>query len=571
VADSTEAGGRLGAAVALAGDEALIGAPGRDRVVRLVRDADGSWAGAGELRPATGSTGGPQGLGFGAALALDGARLVVGAPGAEGGRGAVHRRIRRNGAWEAEEPVASPVGEPGDGFGAAVALAEGRAVVGAPGADGGRGRAAVFDPAAAAPEVAWLDPELGLERVAGGEVRCREGEAAGFACEGVDLLSFLPLSAMGAGPAEQVSDTWGWNDPETGREYALVGRTAGLAFVDVTDPASPRFVGLMPANPSGARDIKVYRDHAFLTGDGAGEHGLLVFDLTRLRDAGARGAGASGAAGTAEARAGGGLLFEPDARYDRVASAHNLVIDTESGFAYTVGTNTGGESCGGGLHMIDIRDPLSPTFAGCYTDTEGLIWSGRTHDAQCTVYRGPDEAYRGRQLCFAANETALRIVDVTDKSAPEPIARASHPGTAYVHQGWLTEDHRYFLVNDELDEIVGTTDRTRTLVWDVAELDDPILVAEHLGPDQATDHNLYIRGDRAYLANYQAGVRVLDISDPENPVEVGWFDTTPYEGNPPGFLGGAWTAYPFLESGTVVVTSMNEGLFLLRPRPAVLP
>jgi choice-of-anchor B domain-containing protein len=261
---------------------------------------------------------------------------------------------------------------------------------------------------------------------------------------------------------------------------------------------------------------------------------------------------------------------EPDARYDLVASAHNLVIDTESGFAYTVGTNTGGQSCGGGLHMIDIREPLRPTFAGCYTDTEGLIWTGRTHDAQCTVYHGPDETYRGRQICFAANETALRIVDVTDKSDPRPISTASHPGTAYVHQGWLTEDQRYLYVNDELDEIVGTTDRTRTLIYDVAELDDPILVGEHLGPDQATDHNLYISGSRAYLANYQAGFRVLDVSDPEHPEEIGWFDTTPYGENPPGFEGGAWTAWPFFKSGMVVVSSMNEGLFIVRPQRPVM-
>ena len=261
--------------------------------------------------------------------------------------------------------------------------------------------------------------------------------------------------------------------------------------------------------------------------------------------------------------------FEPDARYEEVASAHNLVIDTESGFAYTVGTNTGGQSCGGGLHMIDIRSPLQPAFAGCYTDTEGLIWTGRTHDAQCTVYRGPDENYQERQICFAANETAMRIVDVTDKASPVPIATASHPGTAYVHQGWLTEDQRYLYVNDELDEIVGTVDRTRTLIYDVAELDDPILVGEHFGPDQATDHNLYIEGTRAYLANYQAGFRVLDISDPESPVEIGWFDTTPYGENPPGFLGGAWTAWPFFESGMIIVSSMNEGLFIVRPQRPV--
>lgn len=550
--DSAEAGGRLGTALALSdsGDEAFVAAPGRDRVLRLTRDADGVWRRAGEVTPPVPTSAGSAR--FGAALALHGDRLVVGAPLAEG-RGRVYGFVRGGRGWTLGETLTAEGLDVGARFGAAVALLDDRAVVGAPGAFGERGRAAVFDLRRAG-EPLWLDPGDELQSVAGEDpVRCDDGQAGGFACQGVDLVSFLSLSALGAEPGERVSDIWGWTDPETGREYVLAGRTAGLAFVDITEPGLPRLVGLMPANPSEARDIKVYRDHAFLTGDGAGEHGLLVFDLTRLR-------GVAGAPAT----------FEPDARYDDVASVHNLVIDTESGFAYTVGTNTGGQSCGGGLHMIDIREPLAPTFAGCYTDSEGLIWSGRTHDAQCTVYRGPDRAYQGRQICFAANETALRIVDVTDKSAPSPISAVSHPGTAYVHQGWLTEDHRYLYVNDELDEIVGTTDRTRTLIWDVVELDDPILVAEHLGPDRATDHNLYIEGDRAYLANYQAGLRILDISDPERPLEIGWFDTTPYGDNPPGFGGGAWTAWPFFESGMVVVSSINEGLFILRPQPPVM-
>lgn len=550
-ADSLERDARLGTAVALAedGSEAYASAPGLERVIRFVPGTAGSWVRAETLRAPDAESGEP--IGFGGSLAVGDRHLIVGAPLANRGTGRVYAYERTDAGWTLSRTLMAEDLERA-GFGASVALRGDHAVIGAPDAYGGDGRAAVFDLASdGSPE--WLDPGAGLQAVTGTEpITCVDGEAAGYSCESVDLVSFLSLSALGGAPGERVTDVWGWTDPETGHEYALIGRTAGLAFVDISDPGSPRFVGLMPSNPSHARDIKVYMDHAFFTGDGAGDHGLLVFDLTRLRDVAAVPA-----------------TFEPDARYDQVASAHNLVIDTESGFAYTVGTNTGGQSCGGGLHMIDIRDPLQPTFAGCYTDTEGLIWTGRTHDAQCTVYHGPDQNYQGRQICFAANETAMRIVDVTDKSAPEPISTASHPGTAYVHQGWLTEDHRYLYVNDELDEIVGTTDRTRTLIYDVAELDDPILIGEHLGPDQATDHNLYISGNRAYLANYQAGFRVLDVSDPEAPVEIGWFDTTPYGENPAGFGGGAWTAWPFFESGMIIVSSMNEGLFIVRPQRPV--
>lgn len=216
--------------------------------------------------------------------------------------------------------------------------------------------------------------------------------------------------------------------------------------------------------------------------------------------------------------------------------------------------------------MIDVRSPGNPTFAGCFADTEtGRQKTGYTHDAQCVVYRGPDADYQGREICFNASETALGIADVTDKAAPSSISVASYPNVGYTHQGWLTDDHAYFYINDELDEINGSVEGTRTLVWDVTDLDDPILVREHFGTTASSDHNLYVKGDRMYQSNYVSGLRVLDISDPENPVEVGYFDTVSAGENEPGF-DGSWSNYPYFESGVIVVTSMKEGLFVLKRR-----
>ena len=549
LADEALTGGAgLGSALAFGPDGTLFaGAPAasssRGAVVAF-SPSGGAWS-ATRIDP----EGSSAGLAFGSAVAATETELWIGAPGAEDSRGRVDRFTREGAGWRAAGSMTDPSLDSRSRMGAAVAIGGGVAAVGAPGAVGNAGLTAIFVADGAGwSGPAWVRGGEDLEVVSGGQIRCEDGAAAGFDCNAVELDAFLPLAAIGAQPGERVSDAWGWTDPQTGREYGLVGRTAGAAIIDVTEPSSPVYLGYIPANPSGARDLKVYDDHLFFTGDGAGAHGLVVFDLTRLRDV-----------------SGGPQEFEPDARFTGIGSAHNLVIDTESGFAYTVSTSGEGQTCGGGLVMIDIREPLAPSFVGCFTDTEGLLFPGRTHDAQCVIYDGPDEEYRGRQLCFASNETALRIVDVSDKENPNPISAAAYPGVAYIHQGWLTDDHRYFYLDDELDELIGTTERTRTLIWDVSDLDDPVVVGEHFGPNGSTDHNLYIKGDRMYQANYQAGLRVVDISDPEAPREVGFFDTTPYGADPPGF-NGAWTVFPFFESGSVLVTSMQEGVFLLRPR-----
>jgi choice-of-anchor B domain-containing protein len=282
---------------------------------------------------------------------------------------------------------------------------------------------------------------------------------------------------------------------------------------------------------------------------------VQVFDLTQLRDL-----------------SDFPVTFEETGHYDGIWSAHNIVMNEEAGFAYTVGNSMGGETCGGALHMIDVRDPTNPGFAGCFGDpATGNAGTGYTHDAQCVVYGGPDEEHQGKEICFNASETALGIADVTDKENPVPIASASYPNVGYAHQGWLASDHRYFFLNDELDELAGSTPSTRTLVWDVQDLDDPVLATEFMGTTAASDHNLYVRGRYMYQSNYVSGLRIIDVADPEHPVEVGYFDTVPWGEDAPGF-SGSWSNYPFFDSGVILVTSMREGLFIVRKRqPELVP
>ncbi len=171
------------------------------------------------------------------------------------------------------------------------------------------------------------------------------------------------------------------------------------------------------------------------------------------------------------------------AMYDQFGSSHNMVINEETGFAYAVGSGT----CRGGLHIVDIRDPKNPEYAGCFGD------DGYVHDAQCVVYRGPDERYNGREICFCYNENTLTIVDVEDKNDIKLLSRESYNGYQYTHQGWLNEDQTHLLMDDELDELYGPDPRTRTMIWNVEDLDDPKLEYSFYSEKRATDHNLYIK------------------------------------------------------------------------------
>jgi len=559
--DSLTANARFGSALAIGEGIVLVGAPGADGfrgAVYAYSRTDEGWTEAGRV-PFEGA---PQER-FGSAISISGGEAWVAAPGADRFRGAIYSIAPGTGAWGQPVKLSLIDSLPqGGAFGGAIALGESVAAVGLPGEDYGMGSAAIFERSVDTWRLAnKVESEVtdGLAAMVGAPETCESGKVGEFSCSQVDLVSFLPVSAVGGGRGVRLAGVWGWTDPETGKEYALLGRMDGTSFVDISDPANPLFVGDLPktAGSPGAiwREIKVYENHAFIVADLAGAHGMQVFDLTRLRDV-----------------KNAPVTFTVDAQYDRIQSAHNIVINEDSGFAYAVGSNGGTETCGGGLHMIDIRDPENPTFAGCFSDpSTGRQKTGYTHDALCVNYRGPDEDHQRREICFGSNETALSIADVTDKQNPIAVAMAEYPNVGYTHQGWLTEDQRYLYVDDELDEINGLVEHTRTLVWDVSDLDDPVLVKEFLNPNTtAIDHNLYIKGDKMYQSNYVAGLRVLDIQDPTEPREVGFFDTVPFGDDGPRF-DGSWSNYPFFESGIIAVTSMSEGLFLLRYRDSDRP
>jgi choice-of-anchor B domain-containing protein len=375
---------------------------------------------------------------------------------------------------------------------------------------------------------------------------CVGGFAGPYPCLSIDLQAHVTLATM---QCESGNSLWGWTDPLDGREYALMGCDNGISFVDITDPVAPVYLGRLPTfehnhivdspeheGDSLWRDVRVYANHAFVVSEQP-EHHMQVFDLTRLR----------------------GVVSPPvefveDALYEGISTTHTIAIDEATGFAFLAGTNT----CNGGLHMVNIQDPLNPSFAGCVSD------DGYTHETQCTVYSGPDADYAGHPICFSSNVDTLTIVDVTNKSAPVQISRTGYSTAGYTHQGWLTEDQRYFLLNDELDEC-NQGHNSWTYIWDLVDLDAPVLMGHYTGPTEAIDHNLYIVGDYVYESNYRAGLRILDASGVSAGylAEAAFFDVYP-EDNEPSFNAN-WNNYPYFESGNVILSCIEQGLFIVKP------
>ena len=387
-----------------------------------------------------------------------------------------------------------------------------------------------------------VDAESALVGVAntryeiGGFIPCENGMAGNNPCDGFDLIAQLNLSVFSAAAG---NDIWGWTDPDNAREYALVGLDNGTAFVDVSDD-EPIYLGKLPSATGSSvwRDIKVYGNYAFIVSEAAG-HGMQVFDLTQLRNV-----------------VNPPQTFSANARYTDIGNAHNVVINEATAFAYPVGTARN-DAFRGGVHFVDIQNPLVPTGVGGY----GI--NGYTHDAQVITYNGPDPDYQGREIFIGSNENLIAVVDITDKSNPTEITTLSYSNLGYTHQGWFTEDQRYFLLGDELDEI-NFGFNSRTLVFDMTDLDNPTLHMEYSGTTSAIDHNGYVLGDAFFLANYTAGIRVLDISNIGGGTitETSFFDTYPQNDTPS--FDGVWSVYPYFASEKIIVNDINSGLFIIK-------
>lgn len=348
---------------------------------------------------------------------------------------------------------------------------------------------------------------------------------ASFESENVTLLSWIPLSAFPGGHGRG-NDCWGYTSP-AGREYAIMGLQRGFGFVEVTDPTNPVIVDWVEGPSSDWHDVKVIGSYAYGVSEGGA--GIQVMDLSEIDD--------------------GRVTLVQNKRQFGHETTHNIISNPDSGYIYLCGANI----ANGGLIAVSLSDPANPTIVG--------QWSTHyVHDAQVVSYTsGP---YAGREIAFCLNGfDGLEIVDVTDKSNMFLVGRTDYAQLRYTHQAWLSEDRQYLYLNDELDE-GDSVSVTTTRVFDVSDITRPQLASTFTTGLAAIDHNNYVKGDMLYQANYRSGLRVWDLSaDPLNPTEVAWFDTFP--GSDRASFNGAWSTYPYFDSGIVLISDIERGLFIV--------
>lgn len=382
-----------------------------------------------------------------------------------------------------------------------------------------------------------------------------------YSCLNYDLMGRITLEEM---DAEAGNDCWGWTDSTTGREYAIMGVNNGTSFIDITDSTSPIYLGKLPTATvdSSWRDMKVYNDHVYIVSE-AGDHGLQVFNLANLRGLDSE------------------QVFSADYTDKSFGQAHNIAINEDSGYAYIAGARTKG------IYALNLSNPLAPKL-----ELEGSQF-GYSHDAQIVNYKGPDQDYFGKEIYIGSNENKVDIVDVTDKSEPKLISTFLYDHQ-YTHQAWLTDDHKYALLGDELDEVDSNYElkadaKTRTVIIDLSDLEKPSLHHDYEAETKAIDHNGYVKGTEFFLASYTAGLRVLDILniDQKSISEIGFFNTfidhndsglpnsttvksqdpdgdhSGKKGNSSAF-NGAWSVYPFFKSENIIISDINSGLFIVK-------
>ena len=322
--------------------------------------------------------------------------------------------------------------------------------------------------------------------------------------------------------SESMNDVWGYE--VNGAEYALALTNNGTYIINVTIAASPVEEVFIDGPNSGWRDAKTWGTYAYITNENNG--GMQIIDLGAL-PGGTIDPATDVYSYTGGPWANGTVNF---------SSAHNVYID-ENGICYIIGADYGV----GGCIMVDLTaDPINPPIVGIYNQRY-------VHDA---FARG-DTLWTGE-----INNGIFSIVDVSDKANPVVLGTQSTPNN-FTHNVWLSDDGKTAFTTDEVGgAVIGAYDITDPT-------DIKFLSSFQSSPGQGViEHNVFVKDDFLVISYYRDGVVIVDAHKPEKMIEMGNYDTSPLSG---GGFNGCWGVYPYLPSGNILASDIEQGLFILTP------
>lgn len=319
------------------------------------------------------------------------------------------------------------------------------------------------------------------------------------------------------------NDIWGYTD-ENFKEYGIIGSVRYTHFIDIRNPETPREITRIAGRSSSIwRDIKTYRHYAYSVSDDAGGS-LQIFDLSGLPDVVTK-------------------VYDSQIFF---TNCHNIFIDEAHSRLYAVGTSKAD------IVVLDLKEnPASPSLLKNISLSEGYV-----HDMYVRDHIGyASHVYTSKLFVYD-------LSNINDVKALGSLSGYVDAGLN--HSSWLSEDGTVLTMADENKGLAMK-------VVDVSDLTDIEVISTFkstLEGGIATNsipHNPFIIGDKyVVISYYHDGVQIYNIEDPANPVRAGYYDTYPSNKDYGGSLG-SWGVFPFLPSGNIIASDIQNGLFVLKP------
>ena len=312
-----------------------------------------------------------------------------------------------------------------------------------------------------------------------------------------------------------------WGVEVNGSEIAIIGSTRGTHFFDITNPNNISEIAFVIGGDTGGviihRDYHDFQGYLYAVCDEGSSSTLQIIDLSSLPNS-------------------VNVIYDSNNLF---TTSHNIFIDTATAKLYACASNNA-------MDIYSLDDPTNPTLIYEYNNV------GHVHDA----YVRNDTAF------LNCGYEGLKIVDfngLNNQNPSPPVELASFSGyvdAGYNHSGWLSDDGKIYAMQDE-------NHGYDVKLLDVSDLSN-ISVKSHFNSginSQSMAHNGIIKDSLLFIAYYHDGLRVFDISDPTSPSQISFYET--YLCNDHSSYKGAWGVYPYFESGNIIVSDMQSGLFVL--------